>query len=143
MRQQLLVCLILASTVACGKQSNSAVKDLSQTEASKYSIFLSLSKDPSPTTPDAYRIIAASALNLDANSIQFCLSTLALCKSDLTQPKVAGVGMDVDGVKAFVSKSFIKIQNNTQITLMAKDALGVEHFQTIKITDPTAVPTQP
>ena len=144
MRQRLLICLILISTIACGKQSNSAVRDIAQSDAAKYSIFLSLSKNPSPTTADAFRIIAATSLSLDPAAIQFCLSTLALCKSDVTQPKVAGVAMDVDGVKAFVSKSFIKIQNNTQITLMAKDTLGVEHFQTIKITDSTAaVPAQP
>lgn len=147
MRHQLLICLLLASTVACKEasvnRSGSSLRDLNQADASKYSIFLSLSKDASPTSADAFRINAASSLTFDAASVQFCLSSLALCKSDATQPKVAGVAMDVDGVKAFVSKSFIKIQNNTQITFMAKDSLGVEHMQTIKITDSTVVPAQP
>jgi hypothetical protein len=142
MRQQLLICLILGSTIAC-KESNSGLKDLAQADAAKYSIFLSLSKDPSPNSPDAFRINAASSLSFDATSVQFCLSSKALCKSDPTQPKVAGVAMDVDGVKAFVSKSFIKVLNNTQITFIAKDTLGVEHTQTIKITDSTIATAQP
>ena len=143
MRQQFLICLILVSTAACGKQSNSVLRDISQADATKYSVFLSLSKDPSPTAADAFRLQAATSLTLDPASVQFCLSSLALCKSDATQLKVPGVDMDVDGVKAFVSKSFIKVLNNTQITLMAKDTLGVEHFQTIKITDSTVVAAKP
>jgi hypothetical protein len=142
MRKELLICCILASIVGC-RESNSELRDVAQAEATQYSIFLSLSKDPSPTNPDAFRINAASSLNFDPTSVQFCLSSKVICETDPTQPKVAGVAMDVDGVKAYVSKSFIKIQNNTQITFVAKDTLGVEHKQTIKITDSTLTPAQP
>lgn len=118
----------------CGNPNANSVSSLNQDAGKTYSIYAALSGSPSANDPDAYRIMAASSLSLDANSVVFCLSSLEKCNADPNMARVPGVVQTVDGVKAWVSKSYVKILEGTNVTVMAKDATGAAVTQTIKIS---------
>lgn len=149
MKSSLVLTLMIGTlaTACAGTSTNSSLRE--DTPIKTYSIYASLSKAPSAADPDAYRVIASSTLALDPKSVQFCLSTLEKCTTDLTQTKIEGVAQKIDGLDVFVTKSFVKILNNTQVTVMAKDLNGIAHNQTIIITTPadpvpaTVPPTVP
>lgn len=141
MKSSLVLTLMIGilSTACAEITTTSSLKEDAQGKT--YSIYASLSKAPSAADPDAYRVIASSTVALDPKSVQFCLSTLEKCTTDLTQTKIEGVAQKIDGLDVFVTKSFVKILNNTQVTVMAKDLNGIAHNQTIIITStPDPVP---
>lgn len=127
---------LFAVTLAagCGNPNANSVSTLNQDAGQTYKIYAALSGSPSASDPDAYRIMAASSLNLDASSVVFCLSSLEKCNADPNMARVPGVVQTVDGVKAWVSKSYVKMLEGTNVTVYAKDAAGATITQTIKIS---------
>lgn len=136
-----LTCIFVFGSLATACAGPTTTSSLREDIPGKtYAIYASLSKAPSAADPDAYRVMAVGKVVLDPKSVQFCLSTLEKCTTDLTQPKIEGVAQKIDGLDVFVTKSFVKILNNTQITIMAKDMNGIAQIQTIKITEPSITP---